>query len=256
LLDRAAVVVGQAGSEATAGMSQDQEPVAQLPWQPSRLPSQAPARRGRGATRNAILDALKRADGLTADQLARRLGITPMAVRKHLAALAADGLATASSTRRAVGRPAQVYRLSARSDDLFPKQYDSIVLEFLSDLARLDGPEKVDLLFNRRAERTFEYLERRVSPAATFDERVAALAEGMDELGYLVNWECTGPGCYVVTQHNCAIQRVAGSFPQACFYELETYRRLLDAEVTRSCHILSGDHMCSYEIRQRGTTLN
>jgi DeoR family transcriptional regulator, suf operon transcriptional repressor len=205
----------------------------------------------RGKTRTDILHALKRADGLSVDQLATSLGITSMAVRKHLAALEREELITSSVVRRPIGRPARVYRLSRHSDDLFPKDYDSIAVEFLSDLVAMDGPEKVDHLFNRRAERTFAYLEERVSMATTFDERVAALAEGMDELGYLAHWEQTGPGTYAVSQYNCAIQRIASTFPQACFYELETYRRLLDADVYRSCHMMAGDHMCCYVIKQR-----
>jgi DeoR family transcriptional regulator, suf operon transcriptional repressor len=205
----------------------------------------------RGKTRSDILNALKRSDGLTVDLLASSLGITSMAVRKHLAVLEREELVTSSVTRRPVGRPARVYRLSEQSDDLFPKGYDSIAVEFLSDLVAMDGPDKVDVLFNRRAERTFDFLEQRISAATSFDERVAALAEGMDELGYLAHWEQTGPGTYTVSQFNCAIQRIASTFPQACFYELETYRKLLNADVYRSCHMMAGDHMCCYVIEQR-----
>lgn len=205
----------------------------------------------RGKTRNDILSALKRADGLTVDQLSRSLGITSMAVRKHLAALERDMLVASDIVRQPVGRPARTFRLTEQSDDLFPKGYDSIAVEFLSDLVSMDGTAKVDLLFNRRADRTYAYLEARVSRARSFDERVAALADGMDELGYLTHWEKTGPGTYTVSQFNCAIQRIAIEFPQACFYELETYRKLLDADVQRACHLMSGDYMCSYVIQQR-----
>jgi DeoR family transcriptional regulator, suf operon transcriptional repressor len=210
----------------------------------------------RGKRRNDVLSTLKRADGLTVDQLARELGITTMAIRKHLSALEREGLVTADAQRRSVGRPARVYRLTDQSEDLFPKQYDSIAVEFLSDLVSMDGPEKVDLLFNRRAERTYAFLEARVSRATTFEERVEALAGGMDELGYLTHWEKTGPDTYTVSQFNCAIQRIAMTFPQACFHELETYRRLLNADVQRSCHLMAGDHMCSYVIQSRVARLS
>jgi predicted ArsR family transcriptional regulator len=73
----------------------------------------------------------------------------------------------------------------------------------------------------------------------------------MDELGYLASWEKIGEGEYLVNQYNCAIQRVASTFPRACHYELETYRRLLDADIARTCHMLAGDHLCCYVIRQR-----
>jgi len=205
----------------------------------------------RGKTRSDILNVLKRSEGLTADQLATQLGITSMAVRKHLATLEAEGLIEASIERRPIGRPANVYRLSEQSDALFPQQYDTLAVEMLIDLATLDGPGKLDLLFSRRADRTYEYLEQRVSTARTFDERVQALAEGMDALGYLAEWEQVRPGVYVVNQYNCAIQRIAASFPQVCYYEMETYQKLLDANVERTCHLASGDHLCSYLITER-----
>jgi predicted ArsR family transcriptional regulator len=205
----------------------------------------------RGKTRNDILNALKRSDGMSADQLATQLGITSMAVRKHLSALEREHLVATTLERRPVGRPARLYRLSEESEGLFPKDYDALAVDLLIDLAELDGSGKIDLLFNRRAQRTFEYLQRQVNRAQTFDDRVRALAEGMDALGYLADWEKTGPETYTVSQYNCAIQRIATEFPQACYYELETSRQLLDADVQRSCHLIAGDHMCCYVITRR-----
>ena len=63
----------------------------------------------RGSTRRRILNTLKKSDGLTADQLAALLGVTSMAVRKHIAALERDGLVESTTVRRAIGRPANVY---------------------------------------------------------------------------------------------------------------------------------------------------
>ena len=138
----------------------------------------------RGATRRKILYTLKKSDGLTADQLAGLLGITSMAVRKHLAALENDELIEATLERRAIGRPANLYRIAPLAEDFFPKHYDMVVTELLTDLVQIDGAQKVDQLLERRAERTCEYLRERISHARTLGERVEALAEGMDELGY------------------------------------------------------------------------
>lgn len=204
----------------------------------------------RGATRRKILNTLKRSDGLTADQLAGMLGITSMAVRKHLAALEQDGLIESDLVRRAIGRPANVYRISNLADDFFPKQYDLVVTDLLTDLVQIDGERKVDLLLERRADRTREYLESRLKSARTLGERVAALAEGMDSLGYLACWEQVDESTYMVKQYNCAINRVASCFPVACHYEADMFRRLLKADVERSSHVLAGDHLCCYIIRE------
>lgn len=205
----------------------------------------------RGQTRRRILTTLKKSDGLTADQLAVLLGITSMAVRKHLAALERDGLVEPRIVRRAVGRPAHVYRISSMADDFFPKHYDLVVTDLLTDLMALDGAEKVDLLLSRRSERTRAFLTQYVDRACNFAERVEALADGMDELGYLATCEQVDEGTYLLKQYNCAIHCVATCFPGACDHEAEIYRDLLDAEVERTTHIVAGDHMCCYLIRAK-----
>jgi DeoR family transcriptional regulator, suf operon transcriptional repressor len=205
----------------------------------------------RGATRRKILSTLKKSDGLTADQLAGLLGITSMAVRKHLAALESDELIESTLERRAIGRPANLYRVAPLAEDFFPKHYDMVVTELLSDLVQIDGERKVNLLLERRAERTCEFLRERIGHAKTLGERVAALTEGMDELGYLAVWEQCDESTYFIKQYNCAINRVAACFPIACNYEAQMFRQLLDADVERASHVLAGDHLCGYVIRAR-----
>ncbi len=205
----------------------------------------------RGVTRRKILYTLKKSDGLTADQLANLLGITSMAVRKHLAALESDELIESSVVRRSVGRPANVYRVAPLAEDFFPKHYDLVVTELLTDLLQIDGEPKVNLLLERRSERTREFLRERLSHARNLRERVAALAEGMDELGYYAVWEQCDETTYMIKQYNCAINRVATCFPVACNYEADMFRQLLDADVERASHLLNGDRVCGYVIRQR-----
>ncbi|HET9015679.1 MAG TPA: helix-turn-helix domain-containing protein [Thermomicrobiaceae bacterium] len=205
----------------------------------------------RGVTRRKILTTLRKSDGLTADQLAVLLGITSMAVRKHLAALEHDGLVETTVSRGGIGRPAHIYRLSTLADDFFPKQYDVLAADLLTDLLRLDGEQKVDLLLSRRAERSRQFLAEQLAGADTLGERVARLAEVMDGLGYLASYEQVGDGTYVLRQYNCVIHRVASCFPGACQHEQEMYRDLLGADVERSSHIASGGPMCGYIIRER-----
>src|SRR5262249_54721087 len=82
--------------------------------------------RRHGTTRREILDALRRSAGLTADQLAESLGVTAMAIRKHLAALQTEGLLTAHTERRPVGRPVHIYALAPGAQEVFPQQYQDL----------------------------------------------------------------------------------------------------------------------------------
>jgi predicted ArsR family transcriptional regulator len=55
----------------------------------------------------------------------------------------------------------------------------------------------------------------------------------------------------VVSEHNCAIARVAGSWPTACAHELALFRQLAgpEVEVERVAHIQAGDPVCAYVLR-------
>ncbi|MDP9374561.1 MAG: transcriptional regulator [Chloroflexota bacterium] len=207
--------------------------------------------RRHGTTRREILDALRRSAGLTADQLADALGVTAMAVRKHLAALQEDGLLTARVERRPVGRPVHVYTLTPRAQDRFPQHYQDLTTELLDDLRALDGEEKVNTLFRRRAERAYTALEPALA-GRPLAERLTDLARYLDEQGFLAGWEETADGDYLLKEHNCAIFGVAQCTPEACACELDLFQRLFaDAgvQVERERHLLNGDHLCCYRLR-------
>ncbi len=207
--------------------------------------------RRHGTTRREILDALRRSAGLTADQLADALGVTAMAVRKHLAALQEEGLLAARVERRPVGRPVHIYTLTPHAQDRFPQHYQDLTTELLDDLRALDGGEKIRALFGRRAERTYTALAPALA-GRPLPERLTALAGYLDEQGFLAGWEETPEGDFLLKEHNCAIYGVAQCTPEACACELDLFRRLFaDAgvEVERESHLLNGDHLCCYRLR-------
>jgi DeoR family transcriptional regulator, suf operon transcriptional repressor len=213
---------------------------------------QTSRRKQPGSTRGKVLESLKKSDGMTADQLADRLGVTAMAVRKHLAALERDGMVESTVSRRPIGRPAHIYRLSPRAEGVFPKHYDIVITDLLEDLVDIDGVEKVEELLARRRDRTKRMLRRYIDPKATLQDRVAGLARAMDEIGYLATWEEVGDQRFVIKLYNCAIDRVAERFPAVCRHEAQMFREILGADVERNCHMLTGDHMCSYLVRMAG----
>lgn len=205
--------------------------------------------RRHGTTRREILDALRRSEGLTADQLAENLGVTAMAVRKHLAALQTEGLLCARVERRPVGRPVHLYVLAPGAQDIRPRQYQELTVDILDDLRALDGGEKVGLLFQRRAARARE----RLAPALTdrpFPAQLDILAGYLDEQGYLADWETTPQGDYLLKEHNCALYGLAQCAPEVCACELDLISGLLPtASVTRETRIVDGDPYCCYRLR-------
>lgn len=208
----------------------------------------------RPSTREQLLMLLKKSEGLTADQLARSLGITSMAVRKHLTALERDGFVTTSLLRRKIGRPARLYHLSPQADALFPQQYDQVLNDVLRDIAELDGMSKVDLLLRRRVQRTGQILAHALDGTTSLGERVRRLAETLDSLGYYTTWEQLDAQTFRLCQYHCPIREVASQFPITCDAELELYRTLLRADVERRCRLAGGDPCCSYVVRANASS--
>jgi predicted ArsR family transcriptional regulator len=209
--------------------------------------------RRHGETRREILEALRRSAGLTADQLAETLGVTAMAIRKHLAALQSQGLLTAQIERRPIGRPVYIYALAPTARDLFPQQYQELTTDLIDDLRAIDGGKKVALLFERRAERLYEQLCPAMEGSA-LPERLAILTDYLDTQGYLAEWEPTPEGDYLLKEHNCAIYGVAQCAPEVCACELDLFRRLLDgADIEREQHVIDGDHLCCYRLKPKAS---
>lgn len=201
-------------------------------------------------TRDEILVALKLEGPLRANTIASHLGVTTMAARQHLSALAGDGLIKVSQQRRNVGRPAHVYELSAKGEQLFPRLCSAFSLEILDRLAAADGIDKVDKLLSehwadhtRKHEARFEHMP--------LGERVDELVKILDEQGYMAKVEADGPDFHL-TQHNCAMRCIAQSYPQMCNHELQCFCALLGTEVERTESVATGDRCCRYVISGAG----
>src|SRR6266550_4028373 len=78
---------------------------------------------GETKTRRAIVKLLKTEGALDSARLAKRLRVTPMAVRQHLYALQKEKMVTAEERPVPVGRPAKYWRLTRDADRLFPDAY-------------------------------------------------------------------------------------------------------------------------------------
>jgi DeoR family transcriptional regulator, suf operon transcriptional repressor len=201
-------------------------------------------------TRRAILLTIKKQGEARADELAASLGITPSAIRQHLAALLGEGLVAVREQRGSAGRPKHVYSVTTEAEVLFPKTYGELTCELL-DYAGAEGPGTVDRLFERRRQRRVAGAVARLA-GKSFDERVVTLAQILDEDGYLADTLRGADGEWRIVEHNCAILEVAFRYGQACSSELGFLRDVMpDAQIDRISHMASGEHHCAYVVRPR-----
>jgi DeoR family transcriptional regulator, suf operon transcriptional repressor len=204
---------------------------------------------GHKGQRGAVLTQLKRAQPLTARELAVRLGVSLSAARHHLKELEVEGLVTYQRVHRGVGAPVFAYRLSPAGQELFPRRYCEALTAMLGAVVAREGREvAVALLatyFDRLASR-IKGQSQGILPA----ERLQVVARMLSEEGYMA--EASLGQVAVLTEHNCAIPAVAEGFPEICAAEARFLAEVLEADVQRTGHMLTGSPACEYQVRFKG----
>jgi len=218
---------------------------------PAQGTGDRPEQAGRHSTRQEILLLLRRHGRLSAPQLANRLDITAVAIRRHLVTLERDGLVSAKTERAVRGRPAARYGLTDQGRQTFPRHYDELAQEALSFLGAEGGRTLHDFLAWRNDRLAAEYGSR--LRAGTVEGRARELAEALTEQGFMAEVETAdGAEGLKLCQHNCTVEHIAAEHPDVCAWEAALFERLLGATVTRESTIVDGSVRCVTHVRTPG----
>ena len=214
------------------------------------LPQMNPVRcpPGQRGPRGEVLVELKRAQPLTARDLAGKLGISLNAVRHHIKELEAEGLVAYDRRHRGVGAPAFAYRLSPLGEGLFPRRYEATLLQFLDQIVERDGRDAAVRVLETHFDNLAERLRSETAGLAPA-RRLEIVAQALADEGYMAEADARTATIGTLTEHNCAIQSVAERFPELCAAEARFLEDVLGAAVDRRAHILAGCGACEYHVR-------
>jgi predicted ArsR family transcriptional regulator len=202
-----------------------------------------------GKTRRAIVKLLKTEGALDSARLARRLRLTPMAVRQHLYALQREKLVTAEARPVPLGRPAKYWRLTPEADRLFPDAYAELSVALVNAVGKAFGPAGLQrVLESRGAIQRADY-RARIPASAPLADKLRELARVRTEEGYMAEVTREGDGHLFVERH-CPICAAANACQGFCSTELDLFRAVLGpgVSVERTEHIIEGDRRCVYRI--------
>lgn len=194
-----------------------------------------------------LLVALKKAQPLTAGELAERFGLTANALRRHLKVLEEDGVVRYQREVRGVGAPVFAYRLTDSGEAAFPRRYASVLASALEALQATRGPLAVRNVLARE----WDALALEAGPVLEglpLAERVQLVAELLSARGYMAEGVVHSSEAATLRIHNCAMCEIAEQFPEACDVEARELARLLDAPVARRSHRFGGCGACAYEV--------
>lgn len=199
------------------------------------------------ATRQEILDYLRRHAEATVRGLGEHLGLTSTGIRQHLAVLERDGLVEAREERGHVGRPALVYRLTPGGDALYPKKYDELANALIEEARQLLGPDALQKLMKNVAARfSAPYLPRLEGKPA--GERLELVAQIVQERGNVSEAAWSGDD-FLIEKHTCPFWNVATKNSAVCALDVEFVRLLAGADARLSTSLLRGDGCCTFRIR-------
>ncbi len=165
------------------------------------------------STRGQIVPLLRRS-GRTVEELAHSQGLTNNGVRAHLAVLERDGIVRqrGSVRRGSGGKPAYVYELTPKAEDLFTKAYEPTLRRLLDVLDERLGAEDRDALL-RAVGRDLE--EGKTVPTDGTRARLEAAVAVLNELGGLTQLE-ERDGALVIQGYSCPLAALTPDHPEVC----------------------------------------
>lgn len=181
----------------------------------------------------------------TVAEFAELLGISQVAVRRHLVRLIDEGwVAGRTDEPDGPGRPVTRYMLTSDGHQLLPQGYAALAEELLAYINATAGPDGLASYLRWRTRRRVDRLATAID-ADSLDERLVQLAAALTEIGSSASVETTEDGL-VLRQHHCTVMDIAREHPQLCTAEAEEFSRVLgdDVQISRGSSRAQGDRVC------------
>ncbi|WP_029768103.1 helix-turn-helix transcriptional regulator [Haloglycomyces albus] len=200
-----------------------------------------------GETRRRVAELLLEQGHATAGELARSLGISTTATRRHLDALESEGQVESGRAKASGrGRPAKYYKLTVNARQSFGHTYDNVAVEALRWIRDREGDDAVSDFADAQVATLEARCRQLLDDCGVTNpwERAQVLAGALSGEGYVAS-ASTLAGGGQLCQHHCPVAEVAAEFPQLCEAETRVISKLLGVHVQRLATIANGDGVCT-----------
>jgi predicted ArsR family transcriptional regulator len=201
-----------------------------------------------GRQRQVVSILSSRREGCSVDELAEGLAITKNAVRQHLVTLERDGLVEMRGTLPTGGRPRELYTLTDKGRELFPRQY-SWFAELLVGLLKeqLGSPRLKEKLY-ALGQRVGQSLASQSVAGASRAERAEQLAAAMAEIGYQARHLPGSRTDQTIEAKNCVFHRLAERHPEVCQFDLGLMGAFAQTTVAHEECMVRGGSVCRFKL--------
>jgi len=198
------------------------------------------------------LELLKERDGATVAELAESLNMAPVSVRHHLDILQGDNLISVERLERKgnVGRPQQVYALTAVANEHFPDNFAALAAGLVRQLKRVLPPEEVEAAFKALA----QDFAGKMQPTLTelpVEQRLEKVTDFLNQRGYLARWEVdesAAGGSFLLHKCNCPYAGVSDEHNELCLMDQALINELMGESCERIQSMAADAHCCTYRV--------
>ena len=188
--------------------------------------------------------------GLTADDIASKLGVTRSAIRVQMTAMERDGVVRRVGTRRGTTRPSQIFELTPDVEQLLSKAYIPLLTHLVGVFAEALPAEQVETLLRLTGKRLASELTRGKRVGGTVRSRAATASEMLNEhLGAMTHVE--GNGEIVIRGVRCPLAALTGKHQGVCL-AMETLVAEIVGVPVHECCERSGRPQCCFEVQRGG----
>ncbi|WP_413494688.1 helix-turn-helix transcriptional regulator [Morganella psychrotolerans] len=198
-----------------------------------------------------LLILLKKYGPMQAADAGEHLGTTGEAARQQFAKLAKDGMVEAQSESRGVGRPIQLWHLTALGNKRFPDCHAELTVKILTTIRQELGEEAISKIITARENEARRDYAEKMQGAETLEEQIIRLVAIRTDEGYMAQWEKEPEGSWLIIENHCPICSAARMCQGFCRAELALFQSVLHANVERVEYLLTGSRRCVYRVIQQ-----
>jgi predicted ArsR family transcriptional regulator len=192
---------------------------------------------------------LKNKAGMTVDKLSGQLAITRNAVRQHLAALENEHLVARGTTQPSGGRPEQLYFLTEKGNELFPRQYSWFAQLLVDAIQQESGAEGLTKRLTTLGTTVGTQLKKQHPELKTPQEKLHKLAEIMQQLGYEANVSPV-KGEQAIVADNCVFHHLSMKNPDICQFDLALLSSFTGNAVEHQECMAKNGNVCRFKFKR------
>jgi predicted ArsR family transcriptional regulator len=166
-------------------------------------------------------------------------------VRQHLAALESDGLTATGGTRPSGGRPQQLYVLTDKGKEVFPRRYAWFAQLVIEAIKREHGTDGLSGRLKDIGAAVGTQLREQSPGLSSREQKVEKLAGLMDGLGYNAR---RAPGnAPAIEADNCVFHELAAKNPEICQFDLALMTAFTDSKIDHQECMARGGNLCRFK---------